>query len=152
MFGWQRRVLKSQIAEGKISRPEGRRNVMSKRALEKRISNKETSPGGSVDAITTQDLIKGGSDRGHISSVHDEYEEHLLEIQLEMEDSDVGDGRDGTLFDETTKVYEEYKLADGSIADRWARETNSKLQLNWQEHATTLSHYSHGEEAWHGAF
>ena len=122
---------------------------MSKRALEKRISNKETSPGGSVDAITTQDLIKGESDRGHISSTHDEYEEHLLEIQLEMEDSDeeedVGDGRDGTFFDETTKVYEEYKLADGSIADRWAWEANSKLHLNWQEHATTLSHYSHGD-------
>ena len=73
-----------------------------------------------------------------------EYEEHLLEIRQEMEDSDkegVGDDCDGTLFDAATKLYEEYKLVDGIIADRWARGANSKLQLNWKEHPTTLSHY-----------
>jgi hypothetical protein len=150
LFGWQRRVLESQIAEGKISSPEGRRNKMSKRALEQRISNKATrSLGGSVDTITTQDLDAGRSARGHVSSAHDEYEEHLLEVQQEMEDSDeegdVGDDCDGTLFDEATKLYEEYKLTDGSIADRWAGEANSKLHLNWQKHPTTLSHYSHGD-------
>jgi hypothetical protein len=146
LFGWQRRVLQSQIAEGKISSPERRRNKMPKRALEQRISNEATrSPGGSVDTITTQDLDTGRSARGYVSSAHDEYEGHLLEVQQEMEDSgeegDVGDDRDDTLF---AKLYEEYKLADGSTADRWAKEANSKLQLNWQEHPTTLSHCSHG--------
>jgi hypothetical protein len=150
LFGWQRRVLESQIAEGKIRGPEGRRNMMSKRALEQRISNKATrSPRESVDTITTQDLDEGRNDRGYGLSAYHEYEGRLLEIQQEMEDSDeeeeVGDGRGGTLFNATTKLYEEYKLADGSIADRWAREANSKLQLNWQEHSTTLSHYSHGD-------
>jgi hypothetical protein len=149
LSGWQRRVLKSQIAEGKISGPEGRRNMMSKRALEQRISNKATrSPGESVDAITTQDLDKGRNDRGYVLPAYHEYEEHLLEIQQEMEDSDeegVGDDCDSTLFDATTKLYEEYKLVDGIIADRWARGANSKLQLNWKEHPTTLSHYSHGD-------
>jgi hypothetical protein len=150
LFGWQRRVLKSQIAEGKISGPEGRRNTMSKRALEQRISNKATgSPGGIVDAITTQDLNKGRNDGGYVLSAYHEYEEHLLEIQQEMEDSDeeeeIGDDRDDTPFNATTKLYEEYKLVDGIIADRWARGANSKLQLNWQEHSTTLSHYSHGD-------
>jgi hypothetical protein len=70
-------------------------------------------------------------------------------VQREMEDSDeegdVGGDRDGTLFHKTTKLYEEYKLADGGIADRWAREANSKLHLNWQEHPAALSHYSHGD-------
>jgi len=150
LLGWQRRVLESQIAEGKISGPERRRNTMPKRALEQRISNEATrSPGRSVDTITTQDLDTGRSAGGHVSSAHDEYEEHLLEVQQEMEDSDeegdMGDDRNGTVFDETTKLYEEYKLADGSIADRWAWEANSKLQLNWQEHPTALSHYSHGD-------
>jgi hypothetical protein len=124
--------------------------MISKQALKQRISNKATrSPGGSVDTITTQDLDKGRSARGHVSSANEEYEERLLEIQQEMEDSDeeedVGDDLDGSLFDETTKLYEKYKLVDGSIANRWARETNSKLQLNWQEHPTELSHYSHGD-------
>jgi hypothetical protein len=123
---------------------------MSKRALEQRISNKATrSPGESVDTITTQDLDKGRHARGHVLSAHGEYEEHLWGIQQEMEDSDkeedVGDDRNGTLFDETTTLYEEYKLEDGSIADRWAREANSKLQLNWKEQPTALSHYSHGD-------
>ena len=123
---------------------------MSKRALEQRVSNKATrSPGKSVDAITTQDLDKGRNDRGYVLSAYHEYEEHLLEIQQEMEDSDeeeeVADGRDGTPFDATTKLDEKYKLADGIIADRWARGANSKLRLNWQEHPTTLSHYSHGD-------
>src|SRR5271154_5477699 len=150
LLGWQRRVHESQIAEGKISSPERRRNTIPKRALEQRISNKATrSPGGSVDTITTQDLDTGRSARGHVSPAHDEYEEHLLEVQQEMEDSDeegdVGDDHDGTLFHETTKLYEEYKLADGSTVDRWAREANSKLHLNWQEHPTALSHYSHGD-------
>jgi hypothetical protein len=147
LFGWQRRVLESQIAEGKISSPEGRRNKMPKRALEQRISTR--SLGGSVDTITTQDLDTGRSTRGHVSSAYDKYEEHLLEVQQEMEDldeeEDVGDDHDGTLFDETTKRYEEYKLADGNIFDRWAREANLKLQLNWREHPTALSHYSHGD-------
>lgn len=62
-----------------------------------------------------------------------------------MEDSDEEGDVGDTLFDETTKLYEEYKLADGSIADRWAREANSKLQVNWQEHPAALSHYSHGD-------
>lgn len=123
---------------------------MSKRTLEQRISNKATrSPGESVDAITTQDLYKGRNDGGYVLSAYHKYEEHLLEIQQEMEDSDeeeeVGDDRDGTIFDATAKLYEEYKLVDGITADRWARGANSKLQLNWQEHPTTLSHYSHGD-------
>jgi len=61
------------------------------------------------------------------------------------EEGDMGDDRNGTLFHKTTKLYEEYKLADGSTADRWAREANSKLHLNWQEHPAALPHYSHGD-------
>lgn len=55
------------------------------------------------------------------------------------------DDENGILFHTTTKLYEEYKLTDGSAADQWAREANSKLQLNWQDHPTELSHYSHGD-------
>jgi hypothetical protein len=51
----------------------------------------------------------------------------------------------GTLFDKTTKLYEEYNLAYGTVADKWVREANSTLQLNWQEHPTELSQYSHGD-------
>ena len=143
LFGCQRKVLESQIAEGKISGPEGRRNTMSRRALEQRVPNKATrSPGESLDAIATQDLDEERNDQGYVLPAYHEYEEHLLGIQQEMEDSDE---EDGTPFDATTKLYEEYKLTEGSTADRWAREVNSKLQFNWREHPTTLSNYSHGD-------
>jgi hypothetical protein len=144
----KRKALKDQIAEGKISSPGGRRNAMSRRALEKPISNQEASPGG-IDTITTQGLDKGRSDRGHVSSARGECEEYPLKVQQEMDDldeeEDEGDDHGGALFDKTTKLYEEYKAADGSIADRWTRKANSKLLLNWQEHPTALSHYSHGD-------
>jgi hypothetical protein len=99
--------------------------------------------------VNLQGLDKGRRAESRASPARDEYEDHLLKIQQEMEDSDeeddLGDDQERTLFDETTKLYEDYKLRQGSIADKWAREANSKLLLNWREHATELSHYSHGD-------
>jgi hypothetical protein len=99
--------------------------------------------------MTLRGLNKGQRANSQTSLPHDEYEDNLLKIQLEMEDADeednLGGDQKGTLFDETTKMYEDYKLSQGSIADRWARDSNSKLLLNWREHATELSHYSHGD-------
>jgi hypothetical protein len=41
--------------------------------------------------------------------------------------------------------YEGYKQVDETIADEWARDPNSKLQVNWLDHPTDLSRYSGGD-------
>lgn len=91
----------------------------------------------------------GRGAQGWTAPVNDEFEDHLLKIQQDMDDSDedenLEDDDSGTVFDKTTNLYEEHKLADGTMADKWATETNSVLQLNWREHPSQLSHYSHGD-------
>ena len=73
------------------------------------------------DVSWIQDVDNGRRARSGIALARDEYDEHLPEIQQEMEGSDeetyVGDDQHGTLFDKTTKLYEDHKLTDGSIAD-----------------------------------
>ena len=66
-------------------------------------------------------------------------------MDISDEEEQIGDDEDGNMFGKTTKLYEEYKAAEGGIADQWAREANSKLQLNWQDDPTHLSHDSHGD-------
>ena len=100
----------------------------------------------SGDAAILQRREILGDDRlsqNETGSTRDRQREHLLEIQQEMkgfnEAECVGSNQHGTIFEKITRLYKEYKLAGGTLADDWAREANSNL------HSTLPSHYSHGD-------
>jgi hypothetical protein len=99
--------------------------------------------------MTARDTDKRRRFDNQTKPAHGEFEDYLFEIQQEIKDSDeednARDDQNGTLFGKNTKLYEDYKLTGGSIADQWVREAYSKLQLNWWTHPTELSHYSHGD-------
>ena len=149
-MGWCRRALESQIADGKVNRPGRHHDGLTGQASEKQISDGATKSQGARRKVTSKaDANNEGRTQGGFAPARGEYDEYLLEPHQDMEISEeeeqIGDDEDGNIFDKTTKLYEEYKSAEGGIADQWAREANSKLQLNWQDDPTQLSHYSHGD-------
>ena len=149
-FGWCRKDLESKIANGTINKIGERQDALTGRDFKERPTIGATdSQGARRNVMSTQGSGNGQRAQEGNRLARIDFNEQLWETRQGMEGSDMEeqgvDDQDGTIFDKTTKLYEDYKAAEGGIADQWARETSSMLHLDWQDHPTELSHYSHGD-------